>query len=116
TRSRPVVLTIVALLAPLMVAVVNAPSAHAALPCTSAPKHSYFAGNRTAFSTSIWGASARIEFNNPNLCGNDGTNSDGTSLVWSMVHAASDGTNYNAYAQSGYGQGGPANSAWPHQI
>lgn len=117
TPARTAWFVIAALLSSLVVSAVNTPPAHAALPCTSAPKMSYFAGNTTAFSTSIWGASARIEYNNPNLCGDDGTNSDGLSMAWSMVHAHSaNGHNYEAWAQSGYGQGGPANNYWPHQI
>jgi hypothetical protein len=111
------------MMAPLVVSIIAAPSAVAAPACQPSST-SYFVGDDTYRSVAIYGASARIEYNNPNLCGDDGSDSTGLSMVWSMVTAYSANHPNNndhhdeAWAQSGYGQAGPSSnySNFPPQV
>lgn len=86
---------------------VSVGSAEAAVPggCTS--RGNYHAGATSAYNSSVYGARARIEYNNPDLCGSD-TNGGSASVVWSMVTAHSatypSNSSRNGWAQSGYGQ------------
>jgi hypothetical protein len=92
-----------------------APPAVAARACES-PSMSYFEGAYSAYVTSVFGARGRIEYNNPDLCGSDVSDS-GISLAWSMVTAHSDADpngldpSLDGWAQAGYGQFGGSNLA-----
>lgn len=79
-------------------------------PCSRSPGDpyvNYFDGRQSAHSSTVRGVRARIEYNNPELCGLDDAN-DGFSIAWSMVVAHSIDPNVTnlSYAQSGYGDFG----------
>jgi len=82
-------------------------TAYAAVPGTCNLSGNYLATANSGYSTNIRGARARIEYNNPDLCGDDSTG-EGVSVAWSMVSARSDSdlnnTNKQGWAQTGYGQ------------
>jgi len=70
----------------------------------------WFAGATSAPLTSIFGAEGLVEYNNPDLCGDDTTGS-GFSSAWVMVTALGAGSTSPArqgWAQIGYGQFGAA--------
>jgi len=99
----------VAALVSLFGLVLGMPStASAAVACVF-PTGSNHTGGDSAFSSAIFGASARIETNQPDLCGADATSS-GSSGPWAMVTAHSDTypSNFAAdgWAQTGYQQTG----------
>lgn len=78
----------------------------------------YLLGRHGVASTATYGARARIEYNNPDLCGSDATG-PGFSSAWSMITADSvDPTNYGQrnYAQAGYVQIGGAYPGAPAGI
>lgn len=86
-------------------------SASAAGACPRYSFDGYRTGGQSAFNSGIFGVSARIETNQPNLCGDDDA-SNGSSGPWAMVAARSktDPSNFRAlgYAQAGYQQTGSA--------
>lgn len=93
------------------------PTAHAAGSCDELTSN--LLGKFSASSTSVYGTRARIEYRNPNLCGNDST-SVGVSAAWQAVTADSvpsgDGYARN-YAQVGYiqlGSGAPGSTSGVH--
>ena len=67
----------------------------------------FFAGGGAAASSAVRGSSARIEYNNPDLCGND-TTGGSFSVAWAMVTAPSltfpTNSAAQGWAQTGYGQ------------
>lgn len=83
------------------------PGEAAAAPNSCGAFATHFAGAKSSFATSTFGSRARIEYNNPDLCGSDTTDS-GASVAWSMVyaHSATQAPDpfYDGYAQVGYGQ------------
>ncbi|MFT4296596.1 MAG: hypothetical protein QM582_14405 [Micropruina sp.] len=91
----------------------SAPTSHAAQnPCGASGN--YHDGYVSTPSTFNYGALARIEYNNPDLCGADDTSAS-VSMAWVMIDAESaihpgDGNAYN-WAQVGYYQAG-SSSAW----
>lgn len=93
----------------LLASLLCAPPASAARAC--GPTQYGFAGAQSAFATSVFGARAQIEYNNPDLCGSDADGS-GFSTAWSMVDAwSADDPDHNhsdwiGYAQAGYYQAG----------
>lgn len=98
-----------------LIASFSAHSASAAGPCLSYQNHR--AGYYGAPSPDIYGASAKIETNNPDLCGDDASDA-GDSTAWAMVHAPSwqavqegqsQDPNRQMWAQAGYGQFGSTN-------
>lgn len=90
-------------------AVALASPSHAAGPCGD--PRSGLAGAESSFQTSVFGTRAKIEYNNPNLCGSDAYGS-GVSAAWAMVDAWSDDDpnhlhpGWMGYAQAGYLQSG----------
>jgi hypothetical protein len=91
---------------------VYSPTAVAADSTCVNPPTSRGAGANSGYSGQIFGAQARIEFNNPDLCGSDTTGA-GVSTIWAMVSSLSAANPYNpdanGWAQSGYGQFGQDN-------
>lgn len=85
------------------------PSPPALAAGTCGNKSNFHVGYVTSYSASVYGSSADIEFNNPDLCGSDDTGGS-ASLVWAMVTAKSasypNNSDANGYAQVGYGQFG----------
>lgn len=85
----------------------SATPALAARACTPGVQYG-FAGASSSFTSSIFGARASIEYNNPDLCGSD-ANDHGFSTIWSMVTALPvDSAGKQSYAQAGYYQAGAA--------
>lgn len=89
-----------------------APAAKAALPCSQGSVGTQFAGSTSAFSVLFFGASARVEFRNPDLCGNTYSGLSAFSAAWSMIAAHSKTTSAIAYAQSGYYEAGDATGGY----
>lgn len=72
-----------------------------------------FAGAQSASNTSVYGARARIEYNNPDLCGSDADGSGGSS-AWAMVTDIDwKSASRYGYAQAGYFQNGAASGYRP---
>ncbi len=89
---------------------VPGPASAAQSPCPSTAGN-YFATYTSSSSTSgVVGSRAKLEYANPDLCGNDTTDS-GISAAWLMYQ----GTGLNQFAQVGYGQWGDASSYYPDQ-
>lgn len=89
--------------------VLVAPQASATpLACPNNIGNSILTGAFTDASNQIFGSRANIEYNNPQIC--TGNPSNGISVVWAMVTAASDtypaNPNDDMWAQTGYGRFG----------
>ncbi|WP_088283634.1 hypothetical protein [Kineosporia sp. A_224] len=70
----------------------------------------YFAGGGSWGNVSVYGAQAAVEYQNPDLCGDDGTTSKGWTSAWAMVNAAAvAGGGGCCWAQTGWYQAGPQN-------
>lgn len=71
--------------------------------CPSADTPELFDGMLNAYSVNIYGASARIEYNDPNLCDNSYADSTGVSAAWAMTSSRTiNNSNVSMYAQVGY--------------
>lgn len=95
------------LVAALLATIPLAPALAAGGTCSDNHTTNRKVGYKTSAETSINGAMARIQFQNPDLCGSD-TDDGSASVAWSMVQA--DSATYpndsaaTGYAQAGYGQ------------
>lgn len=104
--SRLMARSVAACLMAVAATVSLAPPATAAYACST--RSNYLAGATSAFNSTVFGARARIEYNNPDLCGNDSTGPS-FSVAWSMVtagSATSSSPSRDGWAQAGFGQFG----------
>lgn len=89
----------------------NAPASAAGACPVYPPPVNFHTGGQSAFNSGIFGVSARIETNQPDLCGADASSS-GSSGPWAMVAARSKTYPTSdlalGYAQAGYQQTGSA--------
>lgn len=91
------------LLAGLVLVWVSLPGTSVAAGSSCSNGGNWFAGYDTNYSNSRWGSRATIEYNNPDLCGND-TSGPSASTAWVMISGPSQQVGQDDYAQSGYGQ------------
>jgi hypothetical protein len=105
---QPFFVTLMSTAAMLLLTTVAIPEAHAA-GSTCSFRSNYFTGAVSPHLVAIYGAQAKIEYMNPDLCGDDSTGPS-TSTAWAMVTAG------GGYAQAGYGQFAAASGYTPAGI